>query len=152
MAVHLQKMSKTIMKLPCRLFICARPQTTKIGHPVGVLQYGCFNLLFSQSSPSISPLSCSISHWPRFLLSLVVPSSHSLGCVWWTAVIISTSFMRPSSKKGGDCIYQALACLRDALGCVALNSEESSVGTSELGWCVYVWLTGSKRMGLRVVL
>lgn len=43
--------------------------------------------------------------------------------------------MRPSSKEGGDCIFQALACLRDAPGRVALKwqSEESSAGTSELG-------------------
>lgn len=43
-------------------------------------------------------------------------------------------------KEGGDCIYQALACLRAALGSVELNwrSEESSVGTSKLGWCVCV--------------
>lgn len=49
--------------------------------------------------------------------------SSSPGCVWWTDVIISTSFMPLSSKQGDDCIYQALVCLRDAWGHVVLHSQ-----------------------------
>lgn len=65
-------------------------------------------------------------------LSLLLPSSllsrllsSSPGCVWWTDVIISTSFIPQSSKEGVDCIYQALVCLREALGTVVLHSSLS---------------------------
>lgn len=66
----------------------------------------------------------SLSHPPS------IPLSSSPGCVWWTDVIISTSFILPSSKEADDCIYQALVCLRDARGTVVLHShsEWSSAG------------------------
>lgn len=93
-------------------YLCHRPTTVTLSEWYS-------RAVLIDSPPSllpVSPPSCSISHWPRFLLSLLCPSSHSLGSVWWTDVIIATSFMCPSLKEGGDCIHQALTCLRDAPG------------------------------------
>lgn len=123
-----------ILKLcfSCRLFICAQPQTFKSTTmsfqftplPVcsqyipSVLQY-----IAPATFPSPSPCCLHPSN-PRGVFDglMLLSRPPSRVCL---------------QREGGHCIYQALACLRDAPpGPVALNrgSEESAVGTNELGW------------------
>lgn len=120
-----------------------------VRHALRVLQNSCFfsfmNLLFLLP-PSPLPYTVRLSALffsPSFSRPPPLSPSSSPGCVWWTDVIISTSFIPPSSKQGDDCIYQALVCLRDASGTVVLHSqsEESSAGKEEER-LVSIWQIG----------
>lgn len=116
-------------------------------HTVRVKQFTAVFLLWFFSFSSLRPL-CPVQY-VSLLLSSLLPStllsslSSSLGCVWWTDVIICTSFIPPSSKEGDDCIYQALVCLRDASGTVVLHSQskQSSAGKRRKPLCVFDRLT-----------
>lgn len=115
-------------------------------HTVGFTGHMCLFMILL--FPSLHPLcnvyislSRLVSSLSLFLPSSLPPSpmSSSPGCVWWTDVIISTSFIPPSSKEGDDCIYQGLVCLRDASGTVVLHSqsERRSAGKKGGKSCVY---------------